>query len=173
VTFPAGVARTVGATSLTELARAVGREDDPTARELIGEARMLDVVATALQDRIGAGMRSGAISEQAAAIPRLFKGVCTSRLQTIAFDIAGAVGAAWTDDDGAAVGRGTDFLTRQVSQIGGGTTEMARNVISERLLGMPRERAVDRDVPFRDVPRGPSSRPAGRPSTGTPPRNRE
>jgi hypothetical protein len=33
---------------------------------------------------------------------------------------------------------------------------MARNVISERLLGMPRERTYDRDVPFRDVPRGPS-----------------
>ncbi len=48
---------------------------------------------------------------------------------------------------------------RQVSSIGGGTTEMARNVISERVLGMPRERALDRDVAFRDVPRGGSSGP--------------
>jgi len=45
---------------------------------------------------------------------------------------------------------------RQVSQIGGGTSEMARNVISERVLGMPRERTLDRDVAFREVPRGPS-----------------
>jgi len=35
---------------------------------------------------------------------------------------------------------------------------MARNVISERVLGMPREAALDRDVAFRDVPRG---RPGG------------
>ena len=33
---------------------------------------------------------------------------------------------------------------------------MSRNVVSERLLGMPREVTVDRDVPFRDIPRGPS-----------------
>jgi hypothetical protein len=42
---------------------------------------------------------------------------------------------------------------RQATAIGGGTTEMARNVISERVLGMPRERTPDRDTPFRDVPR--------------------
>jgi hypothetical protein len=34
---------------------------------------------------------------------------------------------------------------------------MARNVISERVLGMPRERRLDKDVPFRDVPRSPST----------------
>ena len=45
---------------------------------------------------------------------------------------------------------------RQASCIGGGTTEMASNVIAERVLGMPRERALDRDVAFRDVPRGPA-----------------
>jgi hypothetical protein len=47
---------------------------------------------------------------------------------------------------------------RQVSCIGGGTTEMAANVVSERVLGMPRERALDRDVSFREVPRGTAQR---------------
>ena len=76
-----------------------------------------------------------------------------TRTNTIALEIAGGDAAAWTDDDGAISNCGADFLMRQVSTIGGGTTEMARNVISERVLGMPRERTLDRDVPFRDVPR--------------------
>jgi alkylation response protein AidB-like acyl-CoA dehydrogenase len=157
VTFPIGATRVVGASSLVQLARDAGRLDDPRARDLIGEARILDLVEKHLERRIGAGIRAGTLSDQAAAIPRLFKGVGGSRLRTIAFELAGGAGAAWSDDDGAMRERGADFLMRQVSCIGGGTTEMARNVISERVLGMPRERALDRNVPFRDVPRGPTS----------------
>ncbi|MBV8691026.1 MAG: acyl-CoA dehydrogenase, partial [Actinobacteria bacterium] len=77
---------------------------------------------------------------------------------TIAFEIAGASGGAWTADEGEAAHAGTDFLSRQAACIGGGTTEIARNVIAERILGMPREISNDRDIPFRDVPRSPSSR---------------
>lgn len=157
VTFPAGLSRSFAPASYTELARAAGRLDDPSAQELIGEARMLDVVNEQLQDRIGRGVAAGLVNDQAAAIPRLFKGVVSARTRTIALELAGMAGAAWTADDGPLRERGVDFLMRQAGSIGGGTTEMARNVISERVLGMPRERAVDRDVPFRQVPRGPSA----------------
>ena len=54
-------------------------------------------------------------------------------------EIAGANAAATLPDDPWAE-EGFNFLERQTSGIGGGTTEMARNVITERVLGMPRER---------------------------------
>jgi hypothetical protein len=47
---------------------------------------------------------------------------------------------------------GVGYLVRQTACIGGGTTEMARNVISERLLRMPRAARTD-DGPFRAVSR--------------------
>ena len=57
-------------------------------------------------------------------------------------------------DDIAAIGE--QFIMRQAACIGGGTVEMARNAIAERLLGMPRELATDRGIPFRDVVQGTS-----------------
>jgi alkylation response protein AidB-like acyl-CoA dehydrogenase len=154
VTVPTGTPRgTASSSSALDVARDAGRLGDPTVRDLIGEARMLDVVANALERRVGDGIATQTMSGQASAIGRVFVGVVAARRMTIQFEIAGAAGAAWSDDDGELTHCGNDFLMRQTSCIGGGTTEMARNVISERVLGMPRERTLDRDIAFRDVPR--------------------
>jgi alkylation response protein AidB-like acyl-CoA dehydrogenase len=142
---------------LLALARQGDGLDDPSVRDLVGEARMLDLVGDELLKRVTESIRSGRLTDQAAAIGRLFRGAAGSRISTIALELAGSAGAAWTDDSPASQ-TAVNFLMRQVGSIAGGTLEMARNVISERVLSMPRERTLDRDVPFRDVPR---SRPPG------------
>lgn len=157
VTIPEGTTRGGdGSSSMLDLARTVGRLHDPIARDLVGEASMLATVAEALKGRVGHGIATNTMSDQASGLSRLFGGITATRQTTIGFELAGATGAAWTDDDGLVGGLGNDFLMRQVACIGGGTTEMARNVISERVLGMPRERTLDRDIAFRDVPRSAS-----------------
>jgi alkylation response protein AidB-like acyl-CoA dehydrogenase len=159
VTVPAGSQHDgEGASFAARMALEAGTLSDPAVRELVGEAQMLDLVGHALRQRIADGVATGAMPDQAAAIGRLFWGLMGTRMRTIGFEIAGSTGAAWTDGDGELAFAGEEFLMRQVPTIGGGTTEMARNVISERVLGMPREPALDRNVAFRDVPRGrPSS----------------
>ena len=155
VTDPVGTSQgRYGTPAIVEAARAAGRTDDPSTLELIGEARTLETVGEHLARRISEGVVSGVMSDQSSAVARLFKASVTTRVISIQFDVAGSAGIAWSDGDEVFAEPGAEFLMRQTTCIGGGTTEMARNVIAERVLGMPREQAIDRDVPFRDVPRG-------------------
>lgn len=157
VTRPIGLVRAAseGPTPVA-IARKAGRLEDPVAQELIGEARALGIVTHELQRRLAAAAASGQGNTDSSAIDRLFRGVASVRQRTIAFDLAGSGAAAWTEEEEEESGaQGMEFLMRQVSCIGGGTTEISRNVVSERVLGMPREASGDKGVPFRDVPRGP------------------
>ncbi len=156
-TTPAGAAMSgSNRLSVVSIARDAGRLDDDRTLDLVGEAHTLAAANAALRIRLADGISNGTMSDQASAIGRLLAGKTAVRINTIGMDLAGPSGAAWADDDGALVEVGHDFLMRQVTCIGGGTTEMAANVVSERVLGMPRERTLDRDVAFRDVPRSPS-----------------
>jgi alkylation response protein AidB-like acyl-CoA dehydrogenase len=140
--------------SVIDIARRTGRLADRVAQDLIGESRVLDIVAHELQRRVAAAAASGRTDYSA--IDRLFRGTAHVRQASIAFNLANSSAGAWSAEDEGEMGTpGMDFLLRQTSCIGGGTTEIARNVISERVLGMPRELSGDRNIPFRDVPRGP------------------
>jgi hypothetical protein len=44
-------------------------------------------------------------------------------------------------------------LAGRLGSIAGGTDEIQRSIISERVLKMPRERTGDTEKPFKDVPR--------------------
>jgi len=137
---------------------AAGRLDQGKTRELIGEVHALGLVGSALTGHVAEGIRSGATTEQSAAITRLFGGTTAVRNASIAFELSGGAAVAWSEDEAEHGMNGVGYIMRQASCIGGGTTEMSRNVISERVLGMPRERTLDRDVAFREVPRSAPSR---------------
>jgi alkylation response protein AidB-like acyl-CoA dehydrogenase len=139
---------------LAQLARELGVLEDPHTLERIGEAQTLTLVGDALVRSVTSKMQTGALPHHAAAMLRLFSGTATVRKAVIALELAGGSAVVWAPDEGRLAQVGTGYLVRQASCIGGGTTEMARNVISERLLGMPRETRAD-GGPFRDVARGP------------------
>ncbi|GAB2759305.1 acyl-CoA dehydrogenase family protein [Salinifilum aidingensis] len=50
-------------------------------------------------------------------------------------------------------GPGYRYLRAKGNSIEGGTSEVLRNIIAERVLGLPGEQRVDKDVPWKELPR--------------------
>jgi hypothetical protein len=48
---------------------------------------------------------------------------------------------------------GYRYLRAKGNSIEGGTSEILRNVVAERVLGLPPEARGDKDVPWKDLPR--------------------
>ncbi len=135
---------------LEDLARATGQTADPVVRQLLAEARVNDRVQGQLVERVSQGIRTGAMPGPAGALTRLYAATNGERRIDIGLEIAGQAGGAWVDGDAAGIW-GEAYLSRQSFSLGGGSNEMQRNIISERVLGMPREYAADRDRPFDQV----------------------
>jgi alkylation response protein AidB-like acyl-CoA dehydrogenase len=138
-----------GRSELLDLARATGQTGDPRVRQLVAEDRINERVQGQLIDRVTTGIRMGALPAPAGSLPRLINATNTERHLDIALEIAGpAIGASMNPE---AMVLSEAFLMRQGGSLGGGSNEMQRNIISERVLGMPREFAADRDKPFDEV----------------------
>ena len=87
VTEPLGMSHgSQDAKVVYDIARAHDRLQDASVRDNVGEARMLEIVVSQLAERVGEGIRSGHMSDQAAGLVRLFKGTSVSRIVTLAFD---------------------------------------------------------------------------------------
>lgn len=141
---------------LIRLARARGVSGDGAVRQLIGEAYVQSVVTAAISERVMTGMRVGAFEGQWGSLLKLGMGVDVPRLAEIAVAVAGDDGVIWAgDDDHADPGR--FLLSCRGVAIAGGSNEIQRNIVSERLLGLPREPSFDRDLPFSEVLRNRST----------------
>ena len=125
----------ITAAELAERARELGRGDDPLVRQKIAQHT---IEARALQlngyRAVTAVKRSG-IPGPEGSILKLMWSELNQRMTETAMDIAGA-GAQVGDGDGWKY----QFLRARANTIEAGTSEVLRNILAERVLGLPRSR---------------------------------
>ncbi len=136
--------------SLADLARSQGKAGDSRVRQMVAEAHANNIVQAQLIDRVSKGIEAGKMAGPAGSLLRLFTAVTHVREVSYGLDIAGTSGVTWKPGD-ITGDYGVGFIFRQGLCLGGGSNEMQRNIISERLLNMPRDRGEDRDLPFNQV----------------------
>jgi alkylation response protein AidB-like acyl-CoA dehydrogenase len=152
------------APDLVELARRVDRQRDPSVRQLIARAHVNDWVRSELLTRVALLTRARAADPAGiAAYGKLASGVFSAERARIGMEIGRSAAVAWSDEESEAANASVNYLNGRMSGIAGGTNEVQRNGIGERVLDLPREPSFDTDRPFSEVVRR-SARWTGSPS---------
>jgi alkylation response protein AidB-like acyl-CoA dehydrogenase len=141
------------------LARERDRSRDAVVRQelmrLYSEERIRDWTNQRVRAQVKAGRSPGPESS----IGKVHQGGLNQRVQLLATSLLGMNAVAWTAAPGA-VGYGESLpaevrgmLRSRANTIEGGTTEVNKNVVGERVLGLPREPDPWRVSPWRETPR--------------------
>ncbi len=133
---------------VVEHARAAGVADDPVIRQAIVRLVTLHRVSLWTADRARQARARGGRPGAEGSIGKLAASNVARESARVHSMIAGAAGLL-TGPDSALGGVIAEVLMSVPGQsIAGGTDEIQKNILAERVLGLPGEVRVDRDVPF-------------------------
>lgn len=147
--------------SLAARAKQLGTDTDPIVRDSLADLYARERVRLLYNARVRQETAAGVPAGSRGSVGKLSGALLLWDAIAAADELAGAAAVAWADDDaaGAVLARGIN--SAPASNIAGGTNDIQRTIIGERVLGLPREPQSDRGVPFRELRVGTQDEPAG------------
>ena len=152
-----GGGRSVGVKPLVDLARRRGMLDHPVVRQGIADVYIRSQILGYIGQRTRAAVKAGKAPGPEGSIAKLAGAMLARRMSDLGIAIAGAGGQAWEDPHESRWA--LSVLSAPASRIAGGTDEVQRNIIGERVLGLPKEPQIDRDLPFKELKVGTQTPP--------------
>jgi alkylation response protein AidB-like acyl-CoA dehydrogenase len=155
----------VSAKNLSDLAKASGKGDDPATRQKLMKLHSLGEVAKYNNLRLKAAMQAGKDIPGLPNIAKLSMSQIVRLSRDLGLEIAGAYGTlhAYDGDARTALDEATGLpylagitemaLFAQGPPIYGGTDQIQRNIIGERVLGLPKEPGPEKGTPYKDLPK--------------------
>jgi len=134
---------------LLRLVRESGALQDPLRRAELVQCYVGGRIIEFLGYRAQTALSQGAAPGPETSVMKLAFSQLATRMARLAVDAQGATGmlvGEQTPDHGSWQ---QQFLSVPSFRIAAGTDEVQRNVLGERLLGLPAEPRADKDVPFR------------------------
>jgi alkylation response protein AidB-like acyl-CoA dehydrogenase len=145
-----------GVDTLVDRAKDLGRTDDPVFRQRLMAVYSEERVRSWTNQRVRATVRAGGTPGPAASIGKVHQGTLNQRIQLLAADLIGAGAIAWPHGDEYPDNMPLEvkgMLRSRANTIEGGTTEVNKNILGERVLGLPREPDPWADKPWEEIPR--------------------
>jgi len=136
---------------LVKWARQSGVIDDAVVRDELMQMYIMESTKSMVAMRSRAEMKAGKAPGPGGSLGKLYSSIIARRFREIAQNIAGPASVAWEGTDSAEELLSSTMLNSLQAGIAGGTDEIQRNIIGDRVLGLPRDIAVDRDVAFKDL----------------------
>jgi alkylation response protein AidB-like acyl-CoA dehydrogenase len=136
---------------VSNVARQVGEAADPVMRQKLA-ALYTKETALAWYSRAGqAAARAGRRPSAAGSLSKLGRSDLVRAGRDTGMSVLGADGLLNSADTPGGGEIQQRALSAPGASIGGGTDEIQRGIVGERVLGLPKEPRTDRDVPFRDL----------------------
>ena len=146
-----GGPRDGGVDPLIRKARENGSLKDPTVRQELMNVYIHQQLLSWLGQRTRAALQAGRAPGPEGSLGKLLAANIARMQSDLGIAIAGAAGQAWAAGDPKGPRWATSVLSAPASAIAGGTSEIQKNIIGERVLGLPKEPQVDREQPFREL----------------------
>jgi alkylation response protein AidB-like acyl-CoA dehydrogenase len=147
----------LGVDHLMELGARTGRAADPIVRQQIARLYSEERIRSWTNQRVRATVKAGRAPGPESSIGKVHQGALNKRVQLLASDLLGLAGQAFAADAtdyAASLPREVRGMLRSLANtIEGGTTEVNKNIVGERVLGLPREPDPWQHTPWHDVPR--------------------